>query len=61
MNPQPFPLVLGHEGAGVVESVGPGVTKMSKGKSIKETFFCVNFNLQTSANLFISISIDLFL
>jgi len=44
MNPQPFPVVLGHEGAGVVESVGPGVTKMSKGKSIKEAFLCVNFN-----------------
>uniref|UniRef100_A0A671PQV3 Zgc:77938 n=1 Tax=Sinocyclocheilus anshuiensis TaxID=1608454 RepID=A0A671PQV3_9TELE len=24
MNPQPFPVILGHEGAGVVESVGPG-------------------------------------
>lgn len=31
MDPRPFPLVLGHEGAGVVESVGPGVTKLSKG------------------------------
>ncbi|XP_034399282.1 alcohol dehydrogenase class-3-like isoform X2 [Cyclopterus lumpus] len=26
---RPFPLVLGHEGAGIVESVGPGVTKFS--------------------------------
>ncbi|XP_052010754.1 alcohol dehydrogenase class-3-like isoform X2 [Xyrauchen texanus] len=34
MNPQPFPLVLGHEGAGVVESVGPGVTKLAKGDKV---------------------------
>uniref|UniRef100_A0A8C1GDJ3 Zgc:63568 n=1 Tax=Cyprinus carpio TaxID=7962 RepID=A0A8C1GDJ3_CYPCA len=34
MNPQPFPVILGHEGAGVVESVGPGVTKMSKGDKV---------------------------
>ncbi|KAI7801845.1 hypothetical protein IRJ41_017739 [Triplophysa rosa] len=34
MSPRPFPLVLGHEGAGVVESVGPGVTKVSKGDKV---------------------------
>ncbi|KAA0709463.1 Alcohol dehydrogenase class-3 [Triplophysa tibetana] len=34
MVPPPFPLVLGHEGAGVVESVGPGVTKLSKGDKV---------------------------
>ncbi len=46
MNPQPFPVILGHEGAGVVESVGPGVTKMSKGKqkSTMETFYPNYFN-----------------
>ncbi|WP_350494988.1 alcohol dehydrogenase catalytic domain-containing protein [Neopusillimonas aromaticivorans] len=27
--PMPFPSVLGHEGAGVVERVGPGVTEVS--------------------------------
>jgi S-(hydroxymethyl)glutathione dehydrogenase/alcohol dehydrogenase len=26
-----FPIVLGHEGAGVVESVGEGVTSVKKG------------------------------
>jgi aryl-alcohol dehydrogenase len=26
--PMPFPSVLGHEGAGVVERVGPGVTEV---------------------------------
>ncbi|TRY97403.1 hypothetical protein DNTS_021881 [Danionella cerebrum] len=34
MNPPPFPVVLGHEGAGVVESVGPGVTKIAKGDKV---------------------------
>ncbi len=33
MKPQPFPLIMGHEGAGFVESVGPGVTKVSKPKN----------------------------
>lgn len=27
-----FPLVLGHEGAGIVESVGPGVTEFQPGE-----------------------------
>lgn len=27
----PFPLILGHEAAGVVESVGPGVTAVQPG------------------------------
>ena len=30
----PFPIVLGHEGAGVVESVGPGVTKFKVGDKV---------------------------
>ena len=29
--PFPFPAVLGHEGSGVVKSVGPGVTKSRAG------------------------------
>lgn len=29
--PMPFPTVLGHEGAGVVEAVGPGVERVSPG------------------------------
>ncbi|XP_071403485.1 alcohol dehydrogenase class-3-like [Centroberyx affinis] len=38
MNPRPYPLVLGHEGAGVVESVGPGVTKFSPGDKVIPLF-----------------------
>ncbi len=34
-----FPTVLGHEGAGVVESVGPGVTEFKPGHKIK----CLDF------------------
>lgn len=30
-----FPVILGHEGAGIVESVGEGVTKVKKGKKIR--------------------------
>lgn len=29
-----FPVVLGHEGAGTVESVGEGVTKFKAGKEL---------------------------
>lgn len=29
-----FPCILGHEGAGIVESVGPGVTSVSPGDSV---------------------------
>lgn len=32
--PIPLPAVLGHEGAGVVEAVGPGVTKVAPGDSV---------------------------
>lgn len=31
MRPRLFPMVLGHEAAGVVESVGSGVTKFKPG------------------------------
>lgn len=30
--PDVFPCILGHEGAGVVESIGPGVTTVQPGK-----------------------------
>jgi aryl-alcohol dehydrogenase len=30
--PMPFPAVLGHEGAGIVERVGDGVTQVTPGK-----------------------------
>lgn len=33
-----FPVILGHEGAGIVESVGEGVTKVKKGKKIPYKF-----------------------
>ncbi|XP_036372639.1 alcohol dehydrogenase 1-like [Megalops cyprinoides] len=33
-----FPVVLGHEGAGIVESVGPGVTKFKPGDKVIPLF-----------------------
>ncbi|CAJ1059036.1 alcohol dehydrogenase class-3-like [Xyrichtys novacula] len=35
---RPFPLVLGHEAAGIVESVGSGVTKFSPGDQVIPLF-----------------------
>ena len=32
--PNPMPVVLGHEGAGIVEKVGPGVTKVRTGDHV---------------------------
>jgi len=32
--PTPLPIVLGHEGAGVVEAIGPGVTKVAPGDHV---------------------------
>jgi S-(hydroxymethyl)glutathione dehydrogenase/alcohol dehydrogenase len=32
--PYPVPVVLGHEGAGVVESIGPGVTSVKPGDTV---------------------------
>lgn len=34
----PFPLILGHEGAGIVEQVGEGVTKVRPGQKVLLTF-----------------------
>ncbi|HEX4532966.1 MAG TPA: NAD(P)-dependent alcohol dehydrogenase [Rhizomicrobium sp.] len=36
--PYPFPAVLGHEGAGLVELVGPGVSHVSPGDPVVLTF-----------------------
>ncbi|MBF6288651.1 NDMA-dependent alcohol dehydrogenase [Nocardia cyriacigeorgica] len=36
--PFPYPLVGGHEGAGVVEAVGPGVTDVAEGDHVVMTF-----------------------
>lgn len=45
-----FPVILGHEGAGIVESVGPGVTSLAPGDHViplytpecKECLFCTS-------------------
>lgn len=36
--PVPLPLVLGHEGAGIVQAVGEGVTKVKPGDKVALTF-----------------------
>lgn len=36
--PVPLPMVLGHEGSGIVEAVGPGVTEVAPGDSVILTF-----------------------
>jgi S-(hydroxymethyl)glutathione dehydrogenase/alcohol dehydrogenase len=36
--PIPFPMALGHEGAGIVEKVGPGVTRVKPGDHVVFTF-----------------------
>ncbi len=36
--PTPFPVVLGHEGAGVVEQVGSGITKVKPGDHVVMTY-----------------------
>ena len=36
--PVPFPMVLGHEGAGVVEALGPGVTNVKPGDHVTLSF-----------------------
>ncbi|XP_047466965.1 alcohol dehydrogenase 1-like [Mugil cephalus] len=49
-NTESFPIVLGHEGAGIVESVGPGVTELQPGDKViplpisqcRECRFCKN-------------------
>src|SRR5688572_7239081 len=46
----PLPLVLGHEGAGIVEAIGPGVTTVKPGDHVILAFvsacgrcyFCIN-------------------
>ena len=32
--PRPTPMVMGHEGAGVVEAIGPGVTSLRVGQPV---------------------------
>lgn len=36
--PTPFPVVLGHEGAGIVEAVGSGITKVAVGDHVVMSF-----------------------
>lgn len=38
----PLPIALGHEGAGIVEKVGPGVTEFEKGDHVIVTFAVCN-------------------
>lgn len=38
----PLPIALGHEGAGIVEGVGPGVTEFEKGDHVIVTFAVCN-------------------
>jgi alcohol dehydrogenase len=38
VRPRPTPMVLGHEGAGVVEEVGPGVSDLEKGDHVVFVF-----------------------
>jgi len=38
MGPIPLPLLGGHEGAGIVEEVGPGVTSLAPGDHVVATF-----------------------
>ena len=35
---RPYPVILGHEGAGIVEQVGPGVTKVKPGDHVVLTY-----------------------
>jgi S-(hydroxymethyl)glutathione dehydrogenase/alcohol dehydrogenase len=36
--PSPLPAVAGHEGAGIVEAIGPGVTRVAVGDAVIQTF-----------------------
>lgn len=36
--PVPLPMVLGHEGSGIVEAIGPGVSEVSPGDAVILTF-----------------------
>jgi NDMA-dependent alcohol dehydrogenase len=39
--PSPVPAVAGHEGSGVVEAVGPGVTRVKPGDHVIQTFIAM--------------------
>lgn len=46
--PTPLPIVLGHEGAGIIEKVGPGVTDFQEGDHVVVSFtFCGTCNTCT--------------
>ena len=38
-----FPVVLGHEGSGIVESVGENVSSIQKGELSLAHFICVDY------------------
>jgi len=50
--PQPLPIVLGHEGAGIVEKVGPGVTTLQPGDHVilMVSYSCGNAVIVLRAN-----------
>lgn len=53
---RPFPLVLGHEAAGEVESVGPEVTNFSPGKLYNLQWFFFEWNSDWSSFLLVAVS-----
>ena len=51
MHKDGFPAVLGHEGAGIVESVGPGVAEFQPGQSNLKNFSFSLFGRKKNCNL----------
>ena len=56
--PAPLPMVGGHEGSGIVEAVGEGVTSVAEGDHVSspsyqpvESVTCVRVDTRTSASL----------
>ena len=54
-----FPCILGHEGGGVVESVGEGVTTVKPGKNHQHGFHAVKF-IHSLANMKLLLAVQQF-